>query len=249
MADRRELITTGEVLAALVALGVGAALVVIRGEVDNSVTVLALAATVSLCGAFGGLRAGVSGAIFAAVAFNFFHTQPYLSLRIHDADDVLTTFALLIVGITAGVTSSVGKRGRRQAEESRDEIAAIERVGRLVAKGADPEDVESAVRAELLGLLRLSNCTFEVTAGGRVELGRGGALVDEVVTYHDGGFELPSGGVAIPVLSAGEVVGYLACTPIPRTVVSLDRRRSALSIADLFGASMRTSGPIVPHPN
>jgi hypothetical protein len=249
MAGRRELISTGEVLAAFATLGVGAALVIIRGEVDNSVTVLALAATVSLCGAFGGLRAGVSGAIFAAVAFNFFHTQPYLSLRIHDADDILTTLALLLVGITAGVTSSLGRRGWQQAEESRDEIAAIERIGRLVANGADPADVESAVRAELLGLLRLSNCTFEVSAGDRVELGRGGALVDEVVTYHDGGFELPSRGIAIPVLCAGDVVGYLACTPIPRTVVSLDRRRSALSIADLFGASMRARGPIIPHHN
>ena len=86
---------TAAVLAIIVTIGVAAALVVIRGEVDNSVTVLVLAAVVSACGLLGGWRAGATGAIAAAVSFNFFHTEPYLSLRIHDADDVLTTFALL----------------------------------------------------------------------------------------------------------------------------------------------------------
>jgi K+-sensing histidine kinase KdpD len=236
-------------MAALAALGVGAALVVIRGEVDQSVIVLLLAATVSLCGAIGGLRAGVSGAIFAAVAFNFFHTQPYLSLRIHDADDVLTTFALLAVGIIAGFTSSIGKRRRVRADEGHDEVAAIERVARLVAKGADPADVESAVRAELLTLLRLSGCSFERERGDRAELGRGGAIVDPIVTYHDGGFELPERGIDIPVLSAGQVVGYLACTPTPGMTVSLDRRRSAVTMADLLGAALHAPGAVVHHHN
>jgi hypothetical protein len=242
-------IRSGDVLAGLAALAVGAALVVIRGEVDNSVTVLVLAATASLCGAFGGWRAGVSGAVFAAVAFNFFHTQPYLSLRIHDADDVLTTIALLAVGLTAGVTSSIGRRGRQRAVEGRDEVASIERVARLVARGADPDDVESAARAELLTLLRLSGCSFETNPGDRPELGRGGAMVNPVVTYRDGGFELPARGIAIPVRGAGSVVGYLICTPTPGTSVSLDRRRSALAIADLLGAAMRSTGSVVNHHN
>jgi hypothetical protein len=249
MAGTRDRIGAGEVVAGLAVLGFGAALVVVRGEVDNSVVVLALAAAVSLCGALGGWRAGISGAVFAAASFNFFHTRPYLSLRIHDADDVLTTFALLLVGLSAGVAASVGERGRRRADEGHDEIVAIERVARLVASGSDPADVESAVRAELLALLGLSACSLEATPGGRAELGHGAAIVDPVVTYHDGGFELPARGVAIPVQAAGDVVGYLACAPTPGFAVSLDRRRSAQALADLLGAALRSPGSLANRNN
>ena len=238
MTTNRPLVDTAEVLSVLAALGVGAALVLVRGEVDNSVTVLALAAVVSLCGALGGWRAGAWAAGAAAVAFNFFHTQPYLSLRIHDADDVLTTGALVVVGLIAGVTSAVAHRRGDRATDAGTELDAVERVAGLVAVGTDPLDVETAVRAELLGLLGLSGCAFETNPGGRSTLGRHGELSDAVRTYHDGGFELPAHGVAIPVLRRGEPVGHLVCEPTPGIAVSVARRRAAVTLADLLGASL-----------
>lgn len=237
-----------EALAAIAGIGVAALLVVIRGSVDNSVTVLVLAAVVSLCGALGGWRAGLAGAVAAAVSFNFFHTRPYLSLRIHDADDILTAATLLIVGVIAGLTSSVAHRRRQQVVATHDELAAIERVADLVATSNDPADVETAVRAELLSLLGLSACSVEATLEeGMPSLGRGGALADAARVYHDGGFELPATGVAIPVLRTGSVVGHLVCTPAPGVAVSVARRRAAVTLADLLGMSLalgRNAGPV-----
>jgi hypothetical protein len=233
---------TAAVLAIIVTIGVAAALVVIRGEVDNSVTVLVLAAVVSACGLLGGWRAGVTGAIAAAVSFNFFHTQPYLSLRIHDADDVLTTFVLLVVGLMGGVASHAVARRESVAVEAGTELGAIERVIRLLTDGADAEDVEVAVRAELLDVLGLSDCRFVVGEPGAVAVLERGGAVDEVVTvYHDGGFELPARGVAIPVTAAGVVRGHLVCTPRRGIAISLLRRRTAVSLAGLLGAALSTT--------
>lgn len=233
---------TGEAAAALAAIGVAALLTLVRGEVDNSVTVLVLAGVVALGGALGGWRVGVAGAVAAAISFNFFHTRPYLSLRIHDADDVLTTITLLLVGAIAGVTSSVAHRRKDQAVASHDELTAVERVADLVATGTDPADVETSVRAELLTLLGLAACSLETTVpDGLPVLGRGGALSIDVKVYHDGGFELPARGVAIPVLQAGNTggrtAGYLVCTPAPGVAISVARRRTAVTLADLLGLS------------
>lgn len=238
--SRRPLVDTAEVLSVLATLGAGALLVLTRGTVDNAVTVLALAATVSLCGALGGWRAGVWGAVSAAVAFNFFHTRPYLSLRIHDADDVLTTAALVVVGLIAGITSSVAHRRQDRVAAAGTELDAVERVAALIATGSAPADVETAVRAELLGLLSLSGCRFDRTDDGRSALGRRGELTDDRRTFHDGGFELPAGGVAIAVLRRGEPVGHLLCDPTPGVAVGADRRRAAVTLADLLGAALAT---------
>jgi hypothetical protein len=230
---------TAAVLAILVTIGVAATLVVIRGEVDNSVTVLILAAVVSACGLLGGWRAGAAGAISAAVSFNFFHTQPYLSLRIHDADDVLTTFVLLGVGLMGGIAADVVARRGSAAEEAGAELGAVERIVRLVTEGSDPEDVEIAVRAELLDVLRLSDCQFVLhPPDGTPELGRGGALGEAVSVYHDGGLELPAAGIAIPVSALGTPRGHLVCTPVPGAAVSVARRRTAVALAGLLGAAI-----------
>lgn len=237
-APRRPIIDTAGALSVLVTIGAGALLVLVRGEVDNSVTVLALAAVVSSCGALGGWRAGVGSAVSAALAFNFFHTQPYHSLRIHDADDVLTTASLVVVGLIAGVTSAVAHRRQDRVVEAGSELDAVQRIAGLLATGSDPLDVETAVRAELLGVLGLSGCRFDPSAGDRVVLGRRGEIDEATRTYHDGGFELPAGGVAIPVLIRGDAVGHLLCEPTAGTAVSLARRRAAVALADLLGASL-----------
>jgi len=237
--DRRVFDEAAPALAVLLTMGVAAALVVVRGEVDNSVTALVLAAVVSGCGLLGGWRAGVAAAVTAAVSFNFFHTQPYLSLRIHDADDVLTTFVLLVVGLMGGVAGHVVARRGRVATEAGAEFGAVERILRLLNSGADAEDIEVAVRAELLDVLLLTDCRFVLQQPPDVAtLGRAGAIEDALVVYHDGGFELPARGVAIPVSTRGSTRGYLVCAPTPGVAVSLLRRRAAVCLAGLLALAL-----------
>jgi K+-sensing histidine kinase KdpD len=226
-------------VAVLATIAIGASLILVRDHVHNAVLALLLAAVVVISGALGGRRAGVGSALAAAISFNFFHTQPYLSLRIHDFDDVITTGTLLLVGLVSGFTSHVAGQRRADADEATRELKAIARVSGLVANGATPADVETAVETELLDLLKLTAFARSSAPGdGAVVLERSGSHASRHRVYHDGAFELPPDGVAIPVQSDGLVVGYITCTPRPGAVVTLAARRTSVLLADLLGASL-----------
>src|SRR3954470_21911860 len=90
------------VVAVAVPLIVGMALVGVRGEIDSQITALVLVVTVVAGGQVGGRLGGLVSALMAATSFDFFHTEPYLSLKITNAKDIETTILLLIVGLAVG---------------------------------------------------------------------------------------------------------------------------------------------------
>src|SRR5262245_57684166 len=101
--DRREFVAG--TIGVLAPIAVGALLVPLRQEPVSTNLALILVVVVVLAGAVGGRGAGVLAAITATLAFDFFLTQPYLSLHIHSADDVETAVLLLIVGLLVGQLS------------------------------------------------------------------------------------------------------------------------------------------------
>ena len=106
------------------------ALVLVRGEVDNTNIALALVVTVVVAAQVGGRIAGAVAAVSAAAAFDFFFTTPYLSLTIDSSDDVETTALLLVVGLRVGTIATRGQRARTEATEARDEDPACPPDGR-----------------------------------------------------------------------------------------------------------------------
>src|SRR4051794_3092157 len=84
-------------LGGLAPIMVAAALVAVRGHIDNTNVALILAVAVVAAGAMGGRVAGAVAGLTAATSFDFFHTKPYLSLLIHDGDDVEMTVLLLVL--------------------------------------------------------------------------------------------------------------------------------------------------------
>src|ERR1041385_1513154 len=74
----------------------GAALVLVRGHVASANIALVLGIIVVAAGSMGGRAAGAVSALPAAASYDFFHTKPYLSLVIHDVDDVEMTILLLL---------------------------------------------------------------------------------------------------------------------------------------------------------
>ena len=93
-------------------------------------------------------RAGVTTSVVAALAFNFFHTQPYYSLRISDRFDIITTVLLAVVGLAVGEIAvlSAPTRGRRgRARDRRSASRAGRRSGGEAAQTS--RDVWDAVRA------------------------------------------------------------------------------------------------------
>src|SRR5437588_9726283 len=84
-------------LGGLVPIAVASALVAVRGHVASANVALLLGVVVVVAGSFGGRAAGAVAALTAAASYDFFHTKPYLSLLIHDADDVEMTALLLVL--------------------------------------------------------------------------------------------------------------------------------------------------------
>jgi hypothetical protein len=232
-------------LAALTTLLIAGLLVTVRGEIGSQVTVLVLALCVVGAAAVGGRAAGLASAAVAAVAFDFFHTRPYYSLKIDSLDDALAALLLLLIGLAVGQVATTSIKRQSRVVTQRFELRAVERVGRLVADGSDVADVESAVRAELLGILSLAGCRYTPGATTRAVLQESGRVATHIHRYREGGFELPAEGVAIPVRVRGTIVGHLECDPVPDVGIGIGGRRAAVVLSELLGASMMSLPPTV----
>ena len=99
----------------LVAIGMGAATASVRDEVGSTIVGVALATVVTVA-ALIGRAAALTTAAVAASTFNFFHTEPYHSLRIHDPGDVV--IVALLLGLGVAISDVTG--WTRRANESHD---------------------------------------------------------------------------------------------------------------------------------
>lgn len=236
--DRRDL---GLILGGIGPIVVAVALVAVRERVQPSTVALVLVVLVVLASAVGGLLPGAVAAVSAALAFNFFHTRPYLRLAIRAADDVETTALLLVVGLAVGQIAAGGRRARRFAV---DEIRRIHRVAESGARGDVPATVIGTATTELRGLLGLKDCWFETPPyhPGLPRLEETGALdVNRHRFCASGFFGLPAGGVELPVRGRGAQLGRFVLAPDPALGVSIEQRVMAVTIADQVGAVLAAS--------
>ena len=131
---------------AIVIILVAGTLVGVRDTLGTTNIALILVALVVAAAAFGGRVAGVTAALVAAISFNFFHTRPYLTLRVTDREDVITVALLLILGLAVGELALLRQRTRREGvaqaagahrlEDVVAMLAAGRHVGRHVERGA-----------------------------------------------------------------------------------------------------------------
>ena len=231
--------TAGAAIGALVAIAAALTLVPIRDQIDNANVALALVLVVVVCGFFGGRWTGAGAALGAAAAFDFFHTEPHLHLRIDSSDDIITTCLLLAIGLVVGQLAVLARRRQRAARLGHSEIGRVWRVAELAARGGHPDDITSAVRAELLSLLHLIECTFRTgRLPGLPVMGPQGTVPNTELRYQEGGFELPREGVALPVHIGDRVFGHLLCVPTPNVGVSNDQRHVAVVLADQLALAL-----------
>jgi hypothetical protein len=94
-----------------------------------------------------------------------------------------------------------------------------------------------AAQTELTALLHLRTCRFEAPpfASPLPQLERSGAIPGEL-RLRQGGFEIPSEGMELPVLGRGHLLGRFVLDPQPLTGVSLEERVVAVAVADQVGA-------------
>jgi uncharacterized protein DUF4118 len=222
-----------------------AALVAVRGHIANTNVALILAVVVVAAGALGGRAAGMMAGLTAAVSFDFFHTRPYLSLLIHDADDVEMTLLLLILGLVSGQLAWKAGVAARQRDGGRGGLDQIRRVADKVAQGEPSADVIATARAELIDLFQLVDCQFEAAPfRDRLDLPsleRNGVVAHRRYRMHPGGeleVELPAEGIGLPVLSRGQIVGRFVLDFGPGAGATLEQRIVAIALADQVGASL-----------
>ena len=224
-----------------VAVGTGAVLALARGVFGQTNAALILMIAVVAVAALGGRVAGVITALAAVVSFDFFHTEPYLSLAIDSRDDIETTILLLIAGIIVGTLAASGRRARSRADDARSEIKRIHRVAEIAASGADVATVIATAQDELGALLTLRESRFEAIPfhddTRRPRLGRNGSIeLQPTMRFarrgNRSGFELPEQGADLPVLARGHEIGRFVLIPTPGVATTLEERVVAVAIAD-----------------
>ena len=243
MSDRSVKTLIGAAVGSLGALFTAAALVGVRGDIQNANVALVLVLFVLLGAVTGGRASAVTSAFVAAVAFDFFHTKPYGSLKISDGNDVLTTVLLVAVGLAVGEIAIRSQRVHAQREDGQRQLRRMQRIAGLAAGGEGIDDLLLAVTAELIETLELQNCWFErppfIAALPSIQ--RSGVIEATEHRYANGEFELPREGVALPVAANSRTIGRFVLIPTPGVGVSKERRLSAIALADQVGAALAHS--------
>jgi len=235
-ADGHDASLVGVALGGLGAVVAAMAMVGVRGEVSNANVALVLVVFVLLGALVGGRVAGTFSAVAAAMSFDFFHTQPYNSLKIDSGDDIQTTLILLAIGIVVGEIGAWARRGRAAMKEDRGEIWRIHRVAEAAARGEPVDDLILSVTAEVAAALMLEDCQFRRgTESSLPTLDHDGRLGDRHHGYARGGVELPPEGVELSVLGRGTELGRLVLVPTPGVILSRERRMIAVALADQLG--------------
>jgi hypothetical protein len=225
------------------ALVVAMALVPVREEFGGANVAIVLVIIIIAAAAGGRLAGGVTGLV-AAMAFNFLHTEPYLSLRIHAGRDVFTVVLLVVVGLIVGQLAQVYGGTRKRSEQRLADGEVLERVARLVAEDAPAPAVWEAVRAGLIDVLHLADCRFEPgPEAGRVHIGRSGRILANQLEFAGDGFALPPEGAELPVVFAGERIGGIMLVPRPHEGSQREDRRMAVARNDLFASATHAVRP------
>jgi len=240
-------------LGGLAPIMVAAALVAVRGHIANTNVALILAVVVAAAGAVGGRAAGMIAGLTAAASFDFFHTRPYLSLLIHDGDDVEMTILLLVLGLVAGQMAWKAGVAARQRDGGRGGLDQIRRLADQVAQGRQSADVIATARAQLIELFQLVDCQFEAAPFHHrldlPQLERTGVVAHRRYRMQPGGeleVELPAEGIGLPVLSRGQIVGRFILDFGPGAGATLEQRIVAIALADQVGASLAAYPPPLP---
>ena len=165
----------------------------------------------------GGRLAGATAAVVAALSFNFFHTEPYLTLRIRDQEDVITVVLLLVVGLLVGELALWRRRSRTEAVVQAAGAHRLEGIVAGVAADAPIEETWRNVQEALVGELGARSARFHPGAGAADVplLTRTGRVVPSLSRWTGDGFELPEL-LCIPVVSGTGVLGRVEIESLAR---------------------------------
>lgn len=233
---------------AALAIGLAGALVPVREQLGSANAALLLVSVAIVAGAVGGRVAGLTTALTASLSFNFFHTQPYLTLRIHSGRDIVTTVLIMLAGFGVGELGAARWRQSATRVSYLRSMRRLEEVGASVSAGSPSPEVWAHVRTALTDVLGSRSAEF--TPGTeRLQLPyieRDGRLDVAARSFLGSGFALPSNGVALEVVADGRRLGSIRIEPDPAVSVGREQRRAAVAVADQWAIVLRSAPTVEP---
>ena len=228
---------------AIAAIVVAGLLVPLRDTFGNTNMALVLVVVIVAAAALGGRFVGAVTSVTAALAFNYFHTQPYRTLSVDNREDLTTVVLLLVVGLIVGELANLHSNRRDDAQIRAAGAHWLEQVAGLVASGRPVEEVWSTVQQGLIDELGLATCRFEPApyVGQLPAVQRSGRL-EGPLTWAREGFELPPGGAQLHVQHRSHLFGRVVLQPTAGRGVSLEERRVAVALTDQLAVAMGMAG-------
>lgn len=232
-------------IAAVGPLAIAGLLVPVRDEPLVTGTALVLMASMAAAAAvLAGFAGASAGVVTAAFAFDFFFTRPYLALKIDSTADLWTILVLVTAAVGTAAVAAKRRAARASAQDrchnQPNQSSHIERVVRLMAQGTHPDDLISAVQAELTVLLTLQRCQF--TAGGltgrRPRLGRNPTVSSGGLGSDPIDLQLPVEGLELPVEVGSTTLGVFMMDPTPGASVPTQHRVVAVILTDHLAAAL-----------
>jgi K+-sensing histidine kinase KdpD len=225
---------------AALAIGAAAVMVPLRTTLGQTNIAILLVIVVVVAASVGGRVAGAVVAVTASISFNFFHTRPYLTIRIDDAKDMLTAALILVVGIVVGELGIARARQSATRRSHLRSIRSLEDVGALVSSGASAEQVWPEVQRALVSTLGVRRARFDAEVHHPLPIiERDGTVDVKRRRYVGDGFALPDTGAALNVAADGVFLGQIVLFPDEEVGVTREQRRAAVALADQFGIALR----------
>jgi two-component system sensor histidine kinase KdpD len=129
---------------------------------NSAVDLLYLPAVLAAAG-FYGLGPGILAAVASALAFNFYFTHPFHTLRISSPEDVATVALLFLVAL---VTSQLAARMRAEARAAGRSASRNATIAGFARKLLSCSSDEQIARITCRELARLFECNAVMMAGG-----------------------------------------------------------------------------------
>ena len=116
----------------------------------------------------------------SVLAYDFFFTEPYYSLRIASPSDLWATALLLVIAASVSTLAAESRRRMGEARRAAEQAQALQGLAHLVIKSAPRAEIVEAAAAALAQIFRAPTVIFMNQAGAlRPVASGGGARITE----------------------------------------------------------------------
>jgi len=216
------------------------------GGVAPSTAALLLVLLVVGAAATGDRWTGFLASVAGALGFDYFLTQPYLSLHIANLEDIELAVALLAIGLAVSELALWGGRQRAAASARSGYIEGVLAVSDLAGSGAPQLATAEAVADQIRRVLGVEAVTF--VEGSPPD---DSAVLDRDGQLHLDGRSLDARTVGLPTihftaipveLADGSPAHFRIASATTIVRVTAEQLRVAVLLADQFTASGRRPG-------